>query len=76
MITDNILGKTIHPEDIVEKARAVSMAVDNLFNGTSRQDFEKQLIIMRMVVKSLKGGKSVTKSMVRCDQGRCGMGSD
>ncbi len=53
---------------------AVSMAVGSPFNGIKRQDLEKRSIMTRIVVKSLEGGRSVTKSIDRWDRGRCGMG--
>jgi len=46
------------------------MAVGRPFIGIRQQDFEKRSMITKIVVNSVDGGRSVTKSIDRCDQGR------
>lgn len=49
----------------LKRAKAVSMAVGNPFNGINRHDFENLSMMTRMVVNPSDGGRSVMKSMER-----------
>lgn len=50
-------------------------AVGRPLRGISLQALENLSMVTRIHVLPSEGGRSVTKSTPRCDQGRCGMGS-
>ncbi len=57
-----------------ETGSAVSKAVGNPRRGISLHAFEKWSTATRMQVFPSDSGRSVTKSIPMCDQGRRGMG--
>ncbi len=58
----------------LKRCSAISMAVGKPLRGMSLQAFENRSTATNIHVLPSDGGKSVTKSTPRCDQGRRGMG--
>lgn len=75
-VEDYILWQAKVTENLIkEEISAAWRAVGRPFRGMSLQDFRNLPKMTKIQVWESEGGRSVMKSMLMCDQGRCGMGS-
>lgn len=58
-----------------KRASAVSITNARPVREINLQALEKQSTATKICINESDGGRSVTKSTPKCDQGRCGMGN-